>query len=132
MTRLIHTAARLSGIALLALTGTATAFAQQGYWAPQPEYNSYYHESRYGVERARDLGYHDGAHDGERDRLTGHSFRPTHGDRYEDASDHGDREGLSRGEFKEIYRDAYLRGYERGYQSAGRERGYYRDGDDRY
>jgi hypothetical protein len=91
--------------------------AQYGY-EPQPGY--YYdrespaHET---AERARSFGYHDGLAEGQRDRMTGHSFRPTHSDRYEDASDHGDHHGMSRGEFKSIYREAYLRGYQRGYGS---------------
>jgi hypothetical protein len=85
-------------------------YAQPGYY----ENESPAHES---AERARSFGYHDGLAAGERDRVTGHSFRPTHSDRYEDAPDHGNRYGLSRDEFKSIYREAYLRGYQRGYGS---------------
>lgn len=107
--------AQLFGVALLATAFTGAAFAQEGYY-PQPE-RGYYeggaaHET---AERARSYGWHDGMADGQHDRYTGHSFRPTHSDRYEDASDHGDHDGMSRDEFKRIYRDAYYRGYQRGY-----------------
>jgi hypothetical protein len=51
------------------------------------------------------------APEGERDRMIGHLFRPTHRDRCEDGADRGYRYGLSRDEFKWIYREAYLRGY---------------------
>lgn len=101
-------------IALLALSGAGTAFAQYGY-APDSGYNAYYHEGNATAERARSWGYQDGLADGQKDRMTGHSFRPTHDDRYEDAPDHGNHAGMSRQQYKDIYRDAYVHGYERGY-----------------
>jgi hypothetical protein len=131
-------------LGLISVLGADTAFAQYGYPQPQPGWGDYHHDrddddgwrhpSQYGyepqpgyyrgdspahetAERARTFGYHDGLAEGQRDRMTGHSFRPTHNDRYEDASDHGDHYGMSRREFKSIYRDAYLRGYQRGYGS---------------
>lgn len=129
MTRFTSALAKLSGLALISLVGAGTSFAQYGYYGSQPGY----YQNQYGVEHARNAGFQDGIAEGERDRATGHSFRPTHGERYEDASDHGDRDGLSRGDFKNLYRQGYLRGYERGYQQYGYEnRGYYghRDRDD--
>ncbi len=116
MTRISSAVGKLSGIALLSLLAAGTSFAQYGYYGPQP---GYYQGNQYGVEHARRAGFQDGAAEGERDRLTGHSYRPTHSDRYDDAPDHGDRDGLSRGEFKSLYRDGYLRGYERGYRGEG-------------
>jgi hypothetical protein len=124
---------KLFGIALVAALGAGTAFAQYGYPPPPSGWGYYHHDhdddawrypsqdsyysgpARETAERARSFGYHDGLADGQRDRVTGHSFRPTHSDRYEDAPDHGDHYGMSRGEFKSIYRNAYLRGYQRGY-----------------
>jgi hypothetical protein len=129
--------AKFLGVALLATLGAGTAFAQYGYPAPQPG-DGYYHRDydrmqdgawrgQYGyrnsdpanatAHRARSYGYNDGLAEGERDRRTGHSFRPTHSDRYEDASDHGNHDGMSRDEFKRIYREAYFHGYQRGYGS---------------
>lgn len=78
-------------------------------------YDSYYHEGADTASRARQWGYRDGLVDGRKDREHGHSFRPTQDDRYEDASDHGDHHGMSRQEWKNLYRDAYVHGYERGY-----------------
>ncbi len=130
MTRFSSAVGKLSGIALLSLLGAGTSFAQYGY-GPQPGY----YQNQYGVEHARNAGYQDGVAEGERDRATGHSFRPTHSERYEDASGHGDRDGLRRDEFKNLYRQAYLRGYQRGYQQYGGYGRYDRDGDrdrDRY
>ena len=121
MTRFSSAVGKLSGIALLSLLGAGTSFAQYGY-EQQP---GYYQQNNYAVEHARNAGFQDGVAEGERDRATGHSFRPTHSDRYEDAPDHGDRDGLRRNEFKNLYREAYLRGYERGYQQYGRD--YHRD-----
>lgn len=118
--------AKFLGVALLATVGAGTAFAQYGYPAPQSDDGYYHrgHDRAYGyyngdatAQRARSYGYHDGFAEGERDRRTGHSFRPTHSDRYEDASDHGNHDGMSRDQFKGIYRDAYFRGYQRGYGS---------------
>jgi hypothetical protein len=129
--------AKFLGAALLAMVGAGTAFAQYGYPAPQPG-DGYYHRDydrmqdgawrgQYGyrnndpasttAQRACSYGYNDGMAAGERDRRTGHSFRPTHSDRYEDASDHGNHDGMSRDQFKGIYREAYFRGYQRGYGS---------------
>ena len=109
--------AQLFGAALLAASCAGTALAQDGYYPPPERGYGYYdggaaHQT---AERARSYGWHDGLADGQHDRYTGHSFRPTHSDRYEDASDHGNHDGMSRDEFKRIYRDAYYRGYQRGY-----------------
>lgn len=110
--------AKVFGIALLAALGTGTAFAQYGYGYGQryaPGYYDYEGPAHETADRAREFGFHDGLADGEKDRITGHSFRPTHSDRYEDAPDHGNHDGMSRGEFKSLYRQAYLNGYQRGY-----------------
>ena len=107
--------AKVFGVALVMTFGAGAVFAQNGYYpAPQPGYYNSDPASQT-AQRARSYGYHDGLADGERDRVTGHSFRPTHSDRYEDATDHGDHFGMSRDEFKRIYREAYFRGYQRGY-----------------
>ena len=64
---------------------------------------------------SRELGYEDGLRIGARDRNTGHSFRPTNGERFEDA-DRGYNSGFgSKQEYKDTYRSGYREGYERGY-----------------
>jgi hypothetical protein len=80
---------------------------------------------RYAVMTARQMGFRDGVNDGDRDRDTGHSFRPTH-DRNYKHGDHGfDRSFGSRNEYRDWYRQAYLSGYERGYnQRRDRDGGY--------
>jgi hypothetical protein len=119
MTRLFSAVGKLSGLALLSVLAAGTSYAQYGY-GPQPGYSEQGRD--YAVEHARNAGFQDGVADGERDRATGHSFRPTHDDRYKDAPDHGGREGLRRDDFKSLYREAYLRGYDRGYQQYGGRR----------
>ncbi len=47
------------------------------------------------------------------DRRTGHSFRPTHLDEYKHVPD--SPPGVPRDEFKHFYREAFVRGYQRGY-----------------
>ena len=113
---LFHSAvARTLAIGILAATATS-AFAQYGPgFAPPPEsrYWQAYHEDRLPNYPAR-WGFHAGESDGQRDRATGHSFRPTHDDAYKHVPS---SEGIPvpRSEFKSIYRDAYVRGYEAGY-----------------
>lgn len=72
-------------------------------------------DSRYLIQVAQQNGYQDGVHYGEMDRRNGHSNRPTEVKGYRDA-DHGyDRSLGSRDDFKRIYRDAFIRGYQQGY-----------------
>jgi len=63
---------------------------------------------------AQQNGYHDGMDDGRKDRMTGHSFRPTQDDNYKNApgyrSNMGDRQ-----QYKNIYRQGYQQGYQIGY-----------------
>jgi hypothetical protein len=59
-------------------------------------------------------GYQDGFNDGSHDRATGHSFRPTHDSAYKHAPEYG-HPPINRDEYKNIYREAYVRGYQKGY-----------------
>ncbi len=103
---------------------TAPALAQYGGYPygpnalppqppPQSRYWQAYHEDRLPNYAAR-WGFHAGEVDGQRDRETGHSFRPTHDDGYKHVpSSHGIP--VPRGDFKSIYREAYFHGYDAGY-----------------
>jgi hypothetical protein len=71
------------------------------------------------ADSARRLGYQDGYNDGIRDRRTGHSFRPTHSDHYEDADRGYNRSFGDKKYYKQAYREGYRQGYDRGY-----DRGY--------
>jgi hypothetical protein len=110
-------------LAVLALAGScAGAFAQYGpppqygpqYMpAPQSSYWQQYHEDRVPNYAAR-WGFHAGEVNGQRDRDTGHSYRPAHDDAYKHVpSSNGIP--IPRDEFKNIYRDAYIKGYSAGY-----------------
>jgi hypothetical protein len=59
-------------------------------------------------------GFQDGHADGQRDKRTGHSFRPTQGDNYKEAK-HGWTGIGDRQAFKDTYRQGYASGYQRGY-----------------
>ena len=105
---------KMAWVALLALVLCGAGLAQMG-----PPWRDSYGNGGYAVERhnAHDFGYQDGRNDGERDRYTGHSYRPTHDGNYKHA-DHGYDPAYGN---KQLYRDEYRAAYAEGY-----ERGYYR------
>jgi hypothetical protein len=99
-----------SAIAFLLLGGTgAIASAQYGQG-----YGAAYHQQSESADSAAHWGYQDGFADGGHDRATGHSFRPTHDRAYKHAPEYG-HPPIGRDEYKNIYREAYVRGYEKGY-----------------
>jgi hypothetical protein len=63
---------------------------------------------------AQENGYRDGMNDGQKDRATGHSFRPTHDDNYKNAPGYSSSMG-DRQQYKNMYRQAYEQGYPLGY-----------------
>jgi hypothetical protein len=67
------------------------------------------------AEVAQNNGYADGLREGREDRWHGHSFRPRHSDRFEDAPGYSPSLGGSHREYRHIYRDAFYRGYQEGY-----------------
>ncbi len=82
-----------------------------------------YRGGYYGGGSASQWGYQDGLQAGQRDRSSGHSYRPNQWDSYKDA-DHGwSSSGYrSKGQYKQEYRRAFLNGYSQGYGNGG----YYR------
>ena len=75
---------------------------------------SYQRAGRVSRTTAAHWGYQDGFTDGSHDRATGHSFRPTHDSAYKHAPEYG-HPPIGRDEYKNIYREAYVHGYEKGY-----------------
>lgn len=63
---------------------------------------------------ARQNGSRDGENDGRKDRVTGHSYRPTQDDNYKNAPGYSSNMG-GRQQYKDAYRQAYQQGYQRGY-----------------
>lgn len=63
---------------------------------------------------ARQNGLRDGENDGRKDRVTGHSYRPTQDDNYKKAPGYSSNMG-DRQQYKDVYRQAYQQGYQRGY-----------------
>ena len=58
-------------------------------------------------------GWVAGMAQGQSDREHGHSYRPTHVDTFKHVPE--SPEGYSRDQFKQEYRDAFVKGYSRGY-----------------
>ncbi|HEY0784350.1 MAG TPA: hypothetical protein VGD62_00670 [Acidobacteriaceae bacterium] len=83
------------------------------HWGNGPQgYGEYYQEQgrpNFGARRGYATGYEMGVSD----RRTGHSYRPTHLDEFKHVPD--PPPGISHDEFKHFYREAFLRGYQRGY-----------------
>jgi hypothetical protein len=77
--------------------------------------NGQYGQGQYGNNAAAQNGYQDGLFDGQKDRQTGHSNRPTQGDWYKSATRGYDSSLGNRDQYKAAYRQAYLPAYQRGY-----------------
>ena len=76
------------------------------------------HDPYYGRNyqtQAYNFGFEDGLRIGLQDRNTGHSFRPTHGDRYDDADRGYDPSFGNKQAYKSTYRSGYFAGYQRSY-----------------
>jgi hypothetical protein len=96
----------LTAFTFLLLGGSAAIASAQ--------YGASYQQQSESPDHAAHWGYQDGFADGSHDRATGHSFRPTHDSAYKHAPEYG-HPPIRRDEYKNIYREAYVRGYEKGY-----------------
>lgn len=83
---------------------------------PDPGYATFYQGDNAHPNPASRWGYHDGWVDGVHDKKTGHSFRPTHDDKYKKAPHYGHPD-MPPAQYKQTYREAYVHGYEQGYHS---------------
>jgi hypothetical protein len=106
---------RIALASALALGLTGAIAAQDNYW----QHFDRPYDSRGINQSARSIGHEDGLLDGENDRRSGRSFRPTHDGNYRHAdrgysSRYGDKE-----QYKLAYREAYERGYQEGYDRPG-------------
>ena len=102
--------------ALATLTlGGAMAVAQYGQYGPPPGggYGEVYHEPQGHPMLGARQGWIAGRAQGESDRQYGHSNRPTKVDTFKHVPN--SPEGYPRDQFKQEYRDAFIKGYERGY-----------------
>jgi hypothetical protein len=93
---------------------------REGYLRGYREVSNNDYDGRFYAESARRFGYEDGYNDGRRDLRTGHSFRPTHDDHYEDADRGYDGRFGHKSYYKQVYREGYRQGYEQGYNSGWR------------
>jgi hypothetical protein len=67
------------------------------------------------IQVARQNGYADGMRIGERDRIEGHSYRPTYSEHYANTPGYSPQLGGPFWQYQSQYREAYMRGYRRGY-----------------
>jgi hypothetical protein len=121
---------RLQNLALaftLALGAGALMYGQQ-YPQQYPD-NRPYDRGGYGYSGndASGIGYGDGLRDGQHDWYTGHRFRPEHSGNFKHADRGYDHHFGPKWQYKQAYRDGYVRGYQRGYGE--QYRGGYRRGD---
>jgi len=72
-----------------------------------------------GDQQARQFGYQDGLAAGRQDQMKGKSFKPEDHDLYKNGL-HGWTTDLgTKDQFKELYREAFVKGYESGYRGTG-------------
>jgi len=69
----------------------------------------------YYLNTARQFGMQDGFNDGQNDRRTGHSYRPTHDGNYKHADRGYDPRLGNKNDYKTAYRNAYVQAYQNGY-----------------
>ena len=100
----------LSALALLAGCASHPAY----YVAPPPPQAVYAEPPL--IQTAHQNGFNDGVQNGERDRVGGHSFRPTDNSRYANTPGYYSQLGGPFWQYQSAYRDAYMRGYRKGYQ----------------
>lgn len=82
-------------------------------------YNGGSYNNGRGGNQAAQIGFEDGRLDGQNDRRTGHSFRPTHDDNYKNASRGYNSSWGDKNQYKQMYRQGYARGYPQGYNGRG-------------
>jgi hypothetical protein len=98
----------LAALSLLAGCASYPAY----YVAPPPPPAAYAPPV---IQVARQNGYADGMRIGERDRVEGHSFRPTYSEHYANTPGYSPQLGGPFWQYQAEYRAAYMRGYRRGY-----------------
>jgi hypothetical protein len=93
-----------------------------GYNGSRPNTRGWQQNGRgsYGYgNQAGQIGFQDGLNDGQRDRQSGHNFRPTDSGAYKHA-DHGYNSSFgNKDQYKQEYRQANASGYQRGYSGRG-------------
>ncbi|HEU5452692.1 MAG TPA: hypothetical protein VFU76_11935 [Terriglobales bacterium] len=74
----------------------------------------------YGIQNAGyQRGFQDGLTEGARDRQSGHSARPQHSDKYDDTPGYNSSYG-DKGQWKQMYRQGFVAGYQQGYNGSPR------------
>lgn len=113
----------LVGISMIA--GTSA----QAQWRSDRDYGR--NRGNSGFQIARERGFQDGLRTGESDSQRGQSFNPQRSHYYKNATEGYDRYYGNREAYKQVYRDAFVRGYEDGfrrYRGNNRGNGRWRNG----
>ncbi len=72
-----------------------------------------------GIQQAKQFGYDDGLAAGRYDQMKGKNFKPEDHDLYKDST-HGWTTTLgTKDEYKRLYREAFVKGYQEGYRGTG-------------
>ena len=72
-----------------------------------------------GDQQARQFGYQDGLAAGRADQMKGHAFKPDDHHLYKDATHGWATELGTKEQFKQLYREGFVKGYEEGYKGTG-------------
>ncbi|WP_158751939.1 hypothetical protein [Acidobacterium sp. S8] len=102
----------LSALALLAGCSSHPAY----YVAPPPPPGPAAYAEPPLIQAAHQNGFAEGVNVGERDRVDGHSYRPTNSRLYANTPGYSPQLGGPFWQYQSAYRDAYMRGYRKGYQ----------------
>ena len=78
--------------------------------------------SSYGFDRARQQGYGYGLSVGAGDAQRGRSYDPQRSHYWKNATEGYDRSFGSKGQYKQVFRDAFAQGYREGFQRYGSNR----------
>lgn len=97
------------------------SYPQQGYPVyGQPGYPVNGGYGGYGAQNAGyQRGYQDGINEGMRDRQSGHTYRPTKSDKYDDTPGYNSSYG-DKNQWKQEYRQGFVNGYQQGYNGSPR------------
>ena len=114
----------LLGVSLLLSLGMISTASAQGQWGRDRDYRRGNRDDRYGrggygnygYQVARDRGYQDGLQTGSGDGQKRQSYDPQRSHFFKNASYGYERSYGNKDQYKQVYRDSFVQGYNEGYR----------------
>jgi hypothetical protein len=103
------------GLTMLVGVGIMSSTTAQAQWRDRDDRYGRGGNGR-GFQVARDRGFQDGLSTGQSDAERGQSFNPQRSHYYKNATEGYDRYYGNKDAYKQVYRDAFVRGYEDGFR----------------